>query len=116
MNIEEIREYCLSREFVSESFPFDDTALVFKVYDKMFALLSLPDSRCNLKCDPEKAIELREEYEDIIPGWHMNKKHWNTLDLKGTLSSKLIKGLIDHSFELVVNKLPKIKRSTIQIP
>lgn len=113
MNLEEIREYCLAKPQVTESFPFDDTALVFKVFDKMFALLSLPDNRCNLKCDPEKSIDLREEYEDIIPGWHMNKKHWNTLNLDGNLSSKLIKELVDHSFDLVVSKLPKAKQKEV---
>ncbi len=108
MNIENVREYCLKKKAVTESFPFDETTLVFKVMDKIFALLSLdyPHS-LNLKCDPQKAIELRERYDEIIPGYHMNKQHWNTVDLTGTLNDNLIKELIDHSYTLVVNKLTK---------
>ena len=79
MNIEEIRLYCLSKNGVSESFPFNDTALVFKVMGKMFALLNISGNLIlNLKCDPEKAISLREHYDSVIPGYHMSKKHWNT--------------------------------------
>lgn len=106
MDVELVRSYCMQKLSVTESFPFNDTALVFKVADKMFALLNLeyPQS-INLKCDPAKALELREEFEEIKPGYHMNKKHWNTLELTGTLSNKLIEELIDHSYELVVSKL-----------
>ena len=106
MDIELVRSYCMQKSGVSESFPFNDTALVFKVADKMFALLNLeyPQS-INLKCDPAKTLELREEFEEIKPGYHMNKKHWNTLDLTGTINPKLIEDLIDHSYELVVSKL-----------
>lgn len=108
MNVENVREYCLKKKAVTESFPFDDTTLVFKVVDKIFALLSLdyPHS-INLKCDPQKAIELREYYDEIKPGYHMNKTHWNTVELTGTLNDKLIKELIDHSYDLVAFKLPK---------
>lgn len=108
MNVENAREYCLNKKTVTEDFPFDETTLVFKVTDKIFALLSLdyPHS-INLKCDPQKAIELRERYDEIKPGYHMNKQHWNTVDLTGTLNDKLIKELIDHSYTLVVNKLTK---------
>lgn len=102
MNIEEIRFYCLAKENTEESFPFDDETLVFKVNNKMYALLSLSgDSRLALKCNPEKAIRLREMHPEIIPGYHMNKKHWNTIDLKGNLSDSLLKELIDHSYELI---------------
>lgn len=108
MNIEEIREYCLKKDGVTESFPFDDTALVFKVLDKMFALTIIEgDLRINLKCDPEKAIELREEYSYVIPGYHMNKKHWNTIELTGEINEKLVYKWIDDSYELVVNSLTK---------
>lgn len=102
MNIEEVRFYCLTKENTEESFPFNDDTLVFKVNNKIYALLSLSgDSRLALKCNPEKAIRLREIHPEIIPGYHMNKKHWNTIDLKGNLSDALIKELIDHSYELI---------------
>ncbi len=108
MDIELVRQYCIKKTMVSEGFPFNETTLVFKVMGKIFALLNLeyPHS-ISLKCDPVRAIELREKYEDIKPGYHMNKKHWNTLDLTGTLSDKLIRELIDYSYELVVKSLPK---------
>lgn len=108
MNVENVREYCLNKKAVTESFPFNETTLVFKVADKIFALLSLdyPHS-INLKCDPQKALELREYYEEIKPGYHMNKQHWNTVELTGTLNDKLIRELIDHSYDLVVDKLTK---------
>jgi predicted DNA-binding protein (MmcQ/YjbR family) len=106
MTIDTIREYCLSMKAVTESFPFDEDALVFKVKDKMFALLSLQDRWLNLKCDPEKAIALREQYDTVIPGYHMNKKYWNTIDIKGNLSEKILKSWITDSYNLVVKKLP----------
>ncbi|MCB0516089.1 MAG: MmcQ/YjbR family DNA-binding protein [Chitinophagales bacterium] len=111
MNIEEIRFYCLQKAATTESFPFDETTLVFKVADKMFALLSLevPYS-INLKCEPEKALALREKYYFILPGYHMNKKHWNTLQLDDKPPVELIKSLIDHSYDLVVDGLPKKTR------
>ena len=115
MNIEEFRDYCLSKPGASECLPFGPDALVFKVVDKMFALLMLEgEHRANLKCDPERAIELREKYASIIPGYHMSKKHWNTLLFDETLSPALIKELIDHSYELVVNSLSKVKRDSIK--
>ena len=106
--IEQIRSYCLSKNKVSESFPFDDTTLVFKVHNKMFALLSLDKDplQMNLKCDPEKAIELREEFHQVIPGYHSNKKHWNTIILED-IDPNLIFSWIDHSYQLVWNNLPK---------
>lgn len=108
MNIEEIREYCLSKKGVTEGFPFDETTLVFKVMGKMFALTDLVDNlSINLKCDPERAIELREQHPAIIPGYHMNKALWNTVLIDGSLSRDFIYRLIDHSYELVVDKLPR---------
>ncbi|MDC6367686.1 MULTISPECIES: MmcQ/YjbR family DNA-binding protein [Flavobacteriaceae] len=109
MNVEEFRHVCLLKKGVTEEFPFDEHTLVFKVMGKMFALVALNrlPPQCNLKCDPEKAIELREEYDgDIIPGYHMNKKHWNTLFLDN-LSPNLIQELMGHSYDLVVSGLTK---------
>jgi predicted DNA-binding protein (MmcQ/YjbR family) len=111
MNIESVREYCLSKKRVTESLPFGDSTLVFKVFDKMFALVNLDESlSVNLKCDPEKAIELRENYSAVLPGYHMNKTYWNTVMIDGTLPDKLIKEWIDHSYEEVIKGLPKIKQ------
>ncbi len=109
MNIESLREYCLSKKFVSESFPFNETALVFKVFDKMFALLDLSeDGRgISLKCDPELAIELREHYPEVTPGYHFNKRYWNGVNIDGSVSDDLIKEWVDHSYDEVVKKLPK---------
>ncbi|WP_090225616.1 MmcQ/YjbR family DNA-binding protein [Lutibacter maritimus] len=109
MNIEEFREYCLSKKHVTECFPFDEQTLVFKVAGKMFALSGLEKhpSTVNLKCDPEKAIELRDAHHDIIEGFHMSKKHWNTIIIEGGLSNLFIKELIDHSYNLVVQGLTK---------
>jgi len=104
MNIEEIREYCLSKSGAIECFPFGDNTLVFKVSGKIFALVSLEERQINLKCDPELAIELREQYESVIPGYHMNKKYWNTILLNGTLPDKSIKEWIDLSYKLVAKK------------
>lgn len=109
MNVEEFRDYCLSKQWVTEAFPFDEHTLVFKVAGKMFALFPLErlPPQANLKCDPARAIELRENYVGtIIPGYHMSKKHWNTLFLE-SLPKKIIFELIDHSYELVFSKLPK---------
>ncbi|MFK7813444.1 MAG: MmcQ/YjbR family DNA-binding protein [Maribacter sp.] len=109
MNIEEFRNYCISKKGVTEDFPFDEKTLVFKVMGKMFALSGLErvPSQVNLKCEPERAIILREEHDgSIIPGYHMSKVHWNTLILE-ELSPKLILELIDHSYDLVVSKFTK---------
>lgn len=109
MNIEEFRMYCISKKGVTEEFPFDAETLVFKVMGKMFALAPLErqPSQVNLKCDPERAITLREEYDGVItPGFHMSKVHWNTLFLEN-IPSKLIIELIDHSYDLVVAKFTK---------
>lgn len=108
MNIEELREYCLSKPHSSEGFPFDDVTLVFKVHGKMFALCGLTEaSYVNLKCDPERALQLREEYPEITPGYHMNKKLWNSVSIIGFLSDDLLKELIDHSYQLIWESLPK---------
>lgn len=115
MNIEEFRNYCLSKKYVTECFPFDEKTLVFKVADKMFALSGLEHypSTVNLKCDPEKAVELREEYSDIIEGFHMSKKHWNSVIIESNLSNKLIMELIDHSYDLVVKGMSKKKQQKL---
>ena len=110
MNVEDIRNYCLSKKSVTESFPFDSETLVFKVMDKMFLLLSLESVPLafNAKCNPEKAIALREEFpHSIKPGYHMSKVHWNTIELNGELSNKQLQQLIDDSYQIVVSKLPK---------
>lgn len=111
MDIEQLREYALSKEGAIESFPFGETTLVFKVSNKIFMLLSLDDVplRFNVKCDPGKALELRELNEAIIPGYHMNKKHWNTIIMDGSLSDKLIREMIDHSYELITTNRPATK-------
>jgi predicted DNA-binding protein (MmcQ/YjbR family) len=108
MNIEDFRTYCLSKKGVTEEFPFDETTLVFKVMGKMFALTDLDgDFSINLKCDPDLAIELREQHPAVQPGYHMNKKHWNTVLMDGSISQKLIFEWTDHSYNLVVCQLPK---------
>lgn len=116
MNIEEFREYCLLKKGVTEEFPFDEVTLVFKVCGKMFSLTGLDEAfSINLKCDPEKAIELREKYEAVIPGYHMDKKHWNTINMDDSISDKLIKEWIDHSYNLVAEKLTKAQKKEIGI-
>ncbi|MGV8947586.1 MAG: MmcQ/YjbR family DNA-binding protein [Lutibacter sp.] len=115
MNIEEFRDYCLSKNQVIESFPFDEETLVFKVGSKIFALAGLENhpATANLKCDPEKALALREEYHEIMPGYHMNKIHWNTVIIDGSLSNKLIAELTDDSYNLVVKGLSKKQQKEI---
>lgn len=112
MNIEELRNYCITKKGVTEHFPFDEVTLVFKVMGKMFALVGLDkweqgETKINLKCDPEHALELRAEYESINPGYHMSKKHWNTVTLNNDVSDTFAFELIDHSYELVVKGLTK---------
>lgn len=107
MNVEQVRQFCTEKKGVTEGFPFDDVTLVLKVGDKIFALLSLDRGPfINLKCDPERAIDLRERYDAIIPGYHMNKNHWNTVLLDGNLPDRMVAELIDHSYELVYASLP----------
>lgn len=108
MNIEEFRMFCLKLQGTTEDFPFDENTLVFKVMGKMFALTGLNNESftVNLKCDPAYAEELREKYSSIVPGWHMNKKHWNTVNFEqGELKDALLTELIVHSYDLVVSKL-----------
>ena len=115
MNIEELREYCLSRKGVTEDLPFGDDTLVFRLMNKIFALVNLEgEMHLNLKCDPQKAIELREEYPAILPGYHMNKNHWNTLIIDGTLKKELVLSLIDHSYDLILGSLPKSKKEQFE--
>jgi predicted DNA-binding protein (MmcQ/YjbR family) len=115
MNIESFRDFCLSKKGVTEEFPFDELTLVFKVMGKMFALTGVDNFRSiNLKCDPEWAIDLREKYHAILPGYHMNKKHWNTVVIDGTVSDPFLEELILHSYKLVVEKLPKTLRSELE--
>lgn len=114
MNIEEIREYCLSKKASSESFPFDETTLVFKVGSKMFALLSMEgDFGINLKCDPKMAIELRDRYSYVIPGFHMNKNHWNTIQFDQAGREELMEW-IDNSYELVKKSLTRKEQALIK--
>ena len=107
LNIEQIREHCLKKKGVTEEFPFDEETLVFKVAGKIFLLASLEaiPLQINLKCDPEKAIELREEYDTVTPGYHMNKKHWNTIIIDGSIPEKKLLHWIDNSYSLVRAKL-----------
>ena len=116
MDIELLREKCLSLPYVEEKFPFDEYTLVFYVGSKLFALTDLqtPNS-VNLKCDPEQAIELRERYMGIVPGYHMNKKHWNTVVFNADVSDKLILDLLHNSYQLVWNKLPRKEREALII-
>ena len=109
MNVEAFREYCLQMKHVEESLPFGDTTLVFKLNNKIFALLSLKDLRnsCNLKCNPEKALELRADYTGIVPGYHMNKNHWNTVAFNEDVPDQLIHDLVDHSYALVFESFSK---------
>ncbi len=113
-DIDFIRDYALKKKDVTEEFPFDYVTLVFKVKGKIFILLSLDDNptELNLKCDPELALDLRERFESVRPGYHMNKKHWNTIVLNGSIPTKEILKMIDHSYDLVVKGLPKGKRVT----
>lgn len=115
MNIEELRAYCISKAHVTESFPFDESTLVFKVADKMFALTGLErlPHAVNLKCNPEKAVELREQYSSVSAAYHMNKKHWNTILITSDMSSENIKKWIDHSYDLVVKGFTKKKQKDL---
>ncbi|MCF6349813.1 MAG: MmcQ/YjbR family DNA-binding protein [Flavobacteriaceae bacterium] len=117
MNIEQFRNYCLTKKGVTECFPFDDKILVFKVLHKMFALTSLVSDEfsVNLKCNPEKAIELREQYENITAGYHMSKKHWNTVLVNQRISNVLFIELINHSYDLVIAKMTKKDRALLSI-
>jgi len=112
MDIQNFYDYCLAKKGVTEHFPFDEDTLVFKVGGKMFALSSLSqwergEASINLKCDPERALELRAQYDAVNPGWHMSKQHWNTVSISGDVDRVLLKELIDHSYDLVFKSLTK---------
>ena len=115
MNVEKFRDYCLGKPAVTEGTPFGPDNIVFKVEGKMFALLALDEvpPAANLKCDPDLALELRDRYEQVQPGYHMNKKHWNTVVLDGVIPEKEIRKMIDDSYALVVQSLPKAKREKL---
>ncbi len=115
MNIEEFRNYCLSLKGVTEKMPFDDKILVFYVSDKMFCLTDIDEFEyINLKCDPVDAIILRENYNEVSPGYHMNKKHWNSVKINGNLPDKLIKEWINNSYNLVIAGMSKKKQNEIK--
>jgi predicted DNA-binding protein (MmcQ/YjbR family) len=114
MNVEDLRLYCLAKKAVTESFPFDNDTLVFKVMGKMFALVNLDgDLSINLKCDPEKALELREHYPAVLPGYHMNKTHWNTVNIDGSIDNKYIYQWIDDSYNNIVSSLSKKQKEEL---
>ncbi|OSY88103.1 MmcQ-like protein [Tenacibaculum holothuriorum] len=119
MHIDQLRDFCISKKGVTEHFPFDDVTLVFKVMNKMFALVGLEkwengETSVNLKCDPDWAEELRAEYDSVNPGFHMNKKHWNTVTLNNDVSDKFAFELIEHSYNLVVKSLPKKTQNELE--
>ena len=115
INVESLRNYCISKPFVTEEFPFDEVTLVFKVAGKMFALLPLDEIKLliSLKCDPDRSVELREQYPAIIGAYHMNKKHWNMIEINGSVASELVLSLVDHSYDLVFSALPKRTREQL---
>jgi predicted DNA-binding protein (MmcQ/YjbR family) len=114
MDVVEFREYCLGRPNTTEGMPFGETVLVFKVAGKMFALISLDEvpATANLKCDPDLALDLRDRYEQVRPGYHMNKKHWNTVEIEG-LPDRELRKMIDHSYDLVVQSAPKFAEAAV---
>ena len=116
MQNDNFRDYCLTKPGVTESTPFGPEDLVFKVGGKMFALLALEEipPKCNLKCDPDRALELRDRYEQVTAGYHMNKKHWNTVELGGEIPDAEVRKMIDHSYELVVASLPKSQQAKLK--
>jgi predicted DNA-binding protein (MmcQ/YjbR family) len=109
MDFAQFREYCLSKPRATEGTPFGPDVLVFKVGGKMFALAALDEmpTTVNLKCDPDLALDLRDRYEQVRPGYHMNKKHWNTVEIEGSIPDAELRKMIDHSYDLVVETLPK---------
>jgi predicted DNA-binding protein (MmcQ/YjbR family) len=115
MDVEQFRAYCLAKPGVTEDFPFDENTLALRVMGKIFALTGLDEARfaVNLKCDPDYAEELRERHPEVQPGYHMNKKHWNTVDFDGALDGALLRRLIDHSYECVVGSLKKAEREQL---
>jgi predicted DNA-binding protein (MmcQ/YjbR family) len=108
MNLDQFREYCLHFKGATEELPFDENTLVFKVMEKMFSLCNMMEFEfCNLKCDPEKAMELRERFREVTPAWHMSKKHWNSVHFHGKLNDKQIQDWITDSYHLVIGKMSK---------
>jgi predicted DNA-binding protein (MmcQ/YjbR family) len=116
MDIEQFQAYCLTKKGVTETFPFDEFTLCLKVMGKIFAITGLNAEHftVNLKCEPDYAVELRERYPEIQPGWHMNKAHWNTVDFEGSLGDGLLRELIDHSYEQVVKTLKKAEKEALK--
>jgi predicted DNA-binding protein (MmcQ/YjbR family) len=115
MNLETLRDFCLELAGVTEELPFGPDILVFKVMGKVFLLTSIDGKpQFNVKCDPEKAEELREQYADVVPGYHMNKKHWNTVHITGSISSELLYSWIKDSYDLVVARLTKQEKLALQ--
>lgn len=118
MDITDLYDYCLAKKGVTTHFPFDQDTLAFKVGDKIFVLTSLSDwengaASLNLKCDPEYAENLRADYEGVLPGFHMNKKHWNTVQLQSDVNDTLVLSLINHSYDLVLKSLTQKKQAEI---
>jgi predicted DNA-binding protein (MmcQ/YjbR family) len=115
MNIETFREYCLSKPSATEDTPFGPDNIVFKVEGKMFALAALDEvpPAVNLKCNPDLALDLRDRHAQVRPGYHMNKKHWNTVELDGVIPEKEVREMVDHSYDLVVQSLPKSRREKL---
>ena len=115
MDLEQFREYCLSKPHVTEGTPFGEEVIVFKVGSKIFALASLDEvpARVNLKCDPDRALGLRDRFEEVQPGYHMNKKHWNTVTIEGAIPPRELRAMIDHSYELVVASLTRKERERL---
>jgi predicted DNA-binding protein (MmcQ/YjbR family) len=116
MDLEKFREHCLSKAAVTEGMPFGEDVVVFKVAGKIFALAALDEipATANLKCDPDLALELRDRYEQVRPGYHMNKKHWNTVELGSGIPDVELRRMIEHSYELVVKSLPKAAQKKLQ--
>lgn len=116
MDVEQFREYCLAKKGVTEDFPFDEVTLCMRVMGKIFAITGLDNEQfqVNLKCDPDYALELREQYDEVKPGWHMNKQHWNTVVFEGALEERLLQHLIDQSYDLVVKSLKKADQEALK--
>lgn len=116
MTLDILRDYCLLKNQVTEEFPFDAQTLVFKVAGKMFALTDVDQfESINLKCDPERAVELREQFDAVRPGYHMNKKHWNTVFINSDVSHEMILQMVDDSYELVIKSLPQKRRNELAL-
>lgn len=116
MDIEQFRAYCFTKKGVTEDFPFDEVTLCVRVAGKIFAITGLDNERftVNLKCDPDYALELREQHPEVQPGWHMSKKHWNTVDFEGALDDRMLRHLLDHSYDMVVKSLTKAQRALLE--